>query len=84
MDTSETLKSPAVPPLPRDATEKTTPLTPSAVPPAEPASAEDLITEQQVMFSTAVAAALRLENRLAAARARGVRRARMRRTMDRS
>ena len=90
MTTSETLNSSAVPPLPRDATEKPTPLAPSAVPPAQACPAEVLITEQQVMFSTAVAAVSRPENRLPAARARDVQRrmyylerARMGREMDR-
>jgi hypothetical protein len=66
METSETLNSPPLP-VAEDATEHPTPTTPTAVPPAKPSSAEVLITEQQVMFGTAVAAASRRENRLMAA-----------------
>ena len=66
MTTSETLKSPP-PPAAGDATEKPRPSTPSAVPSAKPSSAEVLITEQQVMFGTAAAAASRPKNRLMAA-----------------
>jgi hypothetical protein len=66
METSDdTLSSPAPLPL-EDATENATPTTRSAVPPAKPSSDEVLITEQQVMFSTAAAAGLRPENRLMA------------------
>jgi hypothetical protein len=65
MEPSDILSSP--PPLPlADATENATPTTRSAVPPAKPSSDEVLITEQQVMFSTAAAAGLRPENRLMA------------------
>jgi hypothetical protein len=67
METSEILNSPPAPHLAGDATENPTPPTPSAVPSAEASSAEVLITEQQVMFSTAAAAASRPENRLVAA-----------------
>ena len=67
MKTSETLNSPPPPPVAGDATENQTPTTPSAVPQAKPSSAEVLITEQQVMFGTAAAAASRPKNRLMAA-----------------
>ena len=67
MTTSETLKSPPPPPVAGRATEKPRPTTPSAVQQAKPSSAEVLITEQQVMFGTATAAALRPKNRLMAA-----------------
>jgi hypothetical protein len=67
MTTSETLNAPPPPPLVEHATESPRPTTPSAVPPAEPSSAEVLITEQQVMFGTAAAAASRPKNRLMAA-----------------
>ena len=67
MKTSETLNSPPPLPVVGDATENPTPTTPSAVPPAKPSSAEVLITEQQVMFGTAAAAASRPTNRLMAA-----------------
>ena len=67
MTTSETLKSPPPPPVAGRATEKPRPTTPSAVQQAKPSSAEVLITEQQVMFGTAAAAALRPKNRLMAA-----------------
>ena len=70
MTTSETQKSPPPPPVAGRATETPTPTTPSAVPSAKPSSAEVLITEQQVMFGTAVAAAPRRENRLMAALSR--------------
>jgi hypothetical protein len=66
MKTSEALKPPP-PPVAGHATENPTPATPSAVPQAEPSSAEVLITEQQVMFGTAVTAASRPKNRLMAA-----------------
>ncbi len=67
MKTSETLKSPPPLPVAGHAIENPTPTTPSAVPQAKPSSAEVLITEQQVMFGTAVAAAPRPKNRLMAA-----------------
>jgi hypothetical protein len=70
MQTSETLNSPPAPPVAVDATENPAPTTPSALAPAKPSSAEVLITEQQVMFGTAVAAAPRRENRLMAALSR--------------
>jgi hypothetical protein len=83
METSGVQNLPPAPPVTPDATE-------SPVPEAQASSAEVLITEQQVMFSTAVAAASRPENRLLAAPARGVARrmyylecARMGREMDR-
>jgi len=63
MKTSETLNSPRPLPVAGHAAENPTPTTPSAVPHAEPSSAEVLITEQQVMFGTA-AAASRPKNRL--------------------
>jgi hypothetical protein len=66
MKTSETLKPPP-PPVAGHATESPTPTTPAAVPQAEPTSAEVVITEQQVMFGTAVTAASRPKNRLMAA-----------------
>jgi hypothetical protein len=65
--TSETLNAPPPPALVAHATEKPRPTAPSAVPPAKPSSAEVLITEQQVMFGTAAAAASRPKNRLMAA-----------------
>jgi hypothetical protein len=64
MQTSEILNTPPAPPAARDAAERPTGLTPSAMPSAEASSTEVLITEQQVMFGTAVAAASRRENRL--------------------
>jgi hypothetical protein len=67
MKTSETLNSPPPLPVAGDATENPTPTAPSALPPAKQSSAEVLITEQQVMFGTAVAVASRPENRLMAA-----------------
>jgi hypothetical protein len=67
MTTSEILKSPPPPSVAGHATENPTPTTPSAVPQAKPSSAEVLITEQQVMFDTAVAGASRPKNRLMAA-----------------
>ena len=67
MKTSETLNSPPPLPVAGDATENPTPTTRSALPPAKPSSAEVLITEQQVMFGTAAAAASRPKNRLMAA-----------------
>src|ERR1700751_5981231 len=71
METSETVSSPALPIVADDATEPQTPTTPSAEPQAKPSSDEVLITEQQVMFGTAVAAASRHQNRLVAALGRG-------------
>ena len=50
-----------------DATENPRPTTPSPAPQAKPSSPEVLITEQQVMFGTAAAAASRPQNRLMAA-----------------
>jgi hypothetical protein len=64
MKTSETLNSPRPLPVAVHATENPTPPTPSAAPQAKPSSAEVLITEQQVMFGTAAAAASRPKNRL--------------------
>jgi hypothetical protein len=66
METSEILNSPPAPHLAGDATENPTPPTPSAVPSAEASSAEVLITEQEVKFSTAAAAASRPGNRFVA------------------
>jgi len=66
METSETRNSPPPLPVAGDATENPTATTPS-VPSAKPSSAEVLITEQQVIFGTAAAAASRPENRLMAA-----------------
>jgi hypothetical protein len=65
MQTNEILNTPPAAPVAGDATEHPTTPTPSAVPSAEASSTEVLITEQQVMFSTA--AASRRENRLVAA-----------------
>ena len=67
MNTSETLNAPPSPPVAGEATEKPRPTTRSAVQQAKPSSAEVLITEQQVMFGTAAATALRPKNRLMAA-----------------
>jgi hypothetical protein len=67
MTTSETLTAPPPPPVAGHATGNPKPTTPSAVPQAKPSSAEVLITEQQVMFGTAVATASRPKNRLMAA-----------------
>jgi hypothetical protein len=64
METSEILSSPPAPPVAGDATENPAP---SALPSAEASLAEVVITEQQVMLSTAAAAASRPENRLVAA-----------------
>ena len=66
METSEILNSPPAPPVAGDATENRMPVTRSAAPSAEASSAEVLITEQQVKFSTAAAAASRPGNRLMA------------------
>ena len=67
MQTSETLNSPPPPPVVEHATRNPTPTTPSAVPPVKPASAEVLVTEQQVMFGTAAVAVSRPGNRVMAA-----------------
>jgi hypothetical protein len=67
MKTSGTLKSPPSAPALGHATENARPTTPSAVSQAKPSSAEVLITEQQVMFGTAVAATPRPKSRLMAA-----------------
>jgi hypothetical protein len=66
METSEILNSPPAPPVAGDASENRMPVTRSAAPSAETSSAEVLITEQQVKFSTAAAAASRPGNRLVA------------------
>jgi hypothetical protein len=66
MQTNEILNAPPAAPVARDTAEHPTDLMPSAVPSAEAASTEVLITEQQVMFGTAAAAASRRENRLVA------------------
>ena len=71
MESSDARNVPPAPPVMPDATENPTP---TAVPSAEASSAAVLITEQQVMFSTVAAAASRPENRLLAARGRGVQR----------
>jgi hypothetical protein len=67
MKTSGTLKSPASAPALGHATDSARPTAPSAVPQAKPSSAEVLISEQQVMFGTAAAAASRPKSRLMAA-----------------
>jgi hypothetical protein len=66
METSEVLNSPPATPVAGDATENRLPVTQSAAPSAEASSATVLITEQQVKFSTAAAAASRPGNRLMA------------------
>jgi hypothetical protein len=66
METSEVLNSPPATPDPADPTENRVPVTRSAAPSAEASSATVLITEQQVKFSTAAAAASRPGNRLMA------------------
>jgi hypothetical protein len=66
METSEILNAPAADPIAVDANEHPTTPTPSAVPSVEASPTEVLITEQQVMFSTAAAAAPLPENRLVA------------------
>jgi hypothetical protein len=66
METSEVLNSPPAPLVTGDATENRMLETQSAAPSAEASSAEVLITEQQVKFSTAAAAASRPGNRLVA------------------
>jgi hypothetical protein len=70
METSEILNSPPATPVAEDAMENQVPVTPSAAPSAEASSAVVLITEQQVKFSTAAAAASRPGNRLMASLAR--------------
>jgi hypothetical protein len=67
METTEILTAPATVPAAVDATENPTPSVRSS---AEPSCAEVLITEQQVRFSTAAAAASRRDNRLMAVLAR--------------
>jgi hypothetical protein len=66
MQTKEILNAPAAAPIAADTTEQRIAPTPSAAPSAKASSTEVLITEQQVMFGTAVAAAPRRENRLVA------------------
>ena len=70
MEINESLNAPPAAPIAGDATEHPTTPTPSAVPSAEASSTEVLITEQQVMFSTAAAAGSRPKNRLMAALSR--------------
>jgi hypothetical protein len=70
MQTNEILNAPPAVPIAVDAAEHPTAPTPSAAPSAEASSTEVLITEQQVMFSTAAAAGSRRENRLVAILAR--------------
>ena len=59
MQTNEILNAPPAVPVAGDASQHPTTPAPSAVPSAEPSSTGVLITEQQVMFGTAVAAASR-------------------------
>ena len=59
MQTDEILNAPQAVPVAGDAPQHPTTPTPSAAPWAEPSSTEVLITEQQVMFGTTVAAASR-------------------------
>ena len=59
MKTTEILNTPPTAPIAGDATDHLTTPTPSARSSAEASSTEVLITEQQVMFGTAVAAASR-------------------------
>ncbi len=66
METNEILNAPPAAPIAGDATEQPATPTASAVPSAEASSTEVLITEQQVMFSTAAVAASRRKNRLVA------------------
>jgi hypothetical protein len=66
METNEILNAPPAAPIAGDATEHPTTPTRSAVPSTEASSTEVLITEQQVMFSTAAALASRRGNRFAA------------------
>jgi hypothetical protein len=63
MPTNEILNAPPAAPIARRAAEHLRTPTPSAGPSAEASSTEVLITEQQVMFSTAAAAGSRRENR---------------------
>ena len=63
MQTNEILNAPPAVPVAGDASQHPTTPAPSAVPSAEPSSTGVLITEQQVMFSTAAAAGSRRENR---------------------
>jgi hypothetical protein len=67
METTEILNASPTAPIAGDATEHATTPTPSARSQAEASSTEVLITEQEVMFSTAAAAASRPENRLVTA-----------------
>ena len=66
METSEILNSPPATTVAGDAGENRVPVTQSAAPSTEASSATVLITEQQVKFSTAAAAASRPGNRLVA------------------
>jgi hypothetical protein len=66
MQTDEILNAPPAVSVAGDAPEHPTTAAPSAVPSVEPSSTEVLITEQQVMFSTAAALASRRGNRFAA------------------
>jgi hypothetical protein len=66
METSEILNSPPATPVAGDAAENRMPVTQSAAPSAEASSAAVLITEQEVKFSTAAAAASRPGNWLMA------------------
>jgi len=66
MKTSETLNTPPADPIAAAATEHPITPSPSAVPSAETSSTDVLITKQEVMFSTAAAAASRPQNRLVA------------------
>jgi len=66
MEINEILNAPPAAPIAGDATEHPTTPTPSAVPSAEAFSTEVLITEQQVMFSTAAATVSRRESRFVA------------------
>jgi len=66
MKTSETVNTPPADPTAAGATEHPITPSPSAVPSAQTFSTEVLITEQEVMFSTAAAAASRPQNRIAA------------------
>ena len=66
MKTTEILNTPPTAPIAGNATDHPTTPAPSARSSAEACATEVLITEQQVMFSTAAAAASRRENRLVA------------------
>jgi hypothetical protein len=66
METTEILNAPATVPAAGDASENPATPTPSVRSSAEASSTEVLITEQQVRFSTAAAAASRRDNRLMA------------------